>query len=87
MGELSRYNNGLEGQFPIPATGKVFSLFHSFRTVTGTHTGPYLIGTGSSFPGLKRPGREVDRSPPSSAEVKNGGAISALPRTSSWHGA
>jgi hypothetical protein len=27
---------------------------------------------------VKRPGREADHSPPSSAEVKNGGAISPL---------
>jgi hypothetical protein len=29
-----------------------------------------LMGTGSSFPGVKRPGRETDHSPPTSAEVK-----------------
>jgi hypothetical protein len=34
--------------------------------------------------GVKRPGREGDHSPPASAEVKNGGAIPALPHTSSW---
>jgi hypothetical protein len=34
-------------------------------------------------PGLKRPGREADHSPPSSAEVKNGGVILPLPHTSS----
>jgi hypothetical protein len=28
------------------------------------------MGTGSSFPEVKRPGREVDHSPPTSAEVK-----------------
>jgi hypothetical protein len=28
------------------------------------------MGTGSSFPGVKRPGREVDHSPPTTAEVK-----------------
>jgi hypothetical protein len=35
--------------------------------------------------GVKRPGREVDHSSSSSAEVKNGGAIPPLPLTSSWH--
>jgi hypothetical protein len=30
----------------------------------------YIMGTGSSFPGVKRPGREVNHSPPTSAEVK-----------------
>jgi hypothetical protein len=35
----------------------------------------------------KRLGHEADHSPSSSAEVKNGGAIPSLPRTSSWRGA
>jgi hypothetical protein len=30
-------------------------------------------------PGMKRDGREADHSPPSSAEVKNGGAITSTP--------
>jgi hypothetical protein len=34
---------------------------------------------GALSPGVKRPGREADHSPPSSAEVKNGGAIPPLP--------
>jgi hypothetical protein len=38
-------------------------------------------------PGVKRPGREADQSPPSSAEVKNGGAIPSLPHTCSWRNA
>ncbi|PNF42038.1 hypothetical protein B7P43_G11604, partial [Cryptotermes secundus] len=35
----------------------------------------YPMGTGSSFPGVKRPWRETDHSLPNNAEVKNGGAI------------
>jgi hypothetical protein len=42
---------------------------------------------GASFPGIKWPGREADHSPPSSAEVKNCGAIPVLPHTSSWYSA
>jgi hypothetical protein len=38
-------------------------------------------------PGVKQLGRDSDHSPPSSAEVKKGGAIPPLPRTSSWGGA
>jgi hypothetical protein len=34
-------------------------------------------------PGVKLPGPEVDHSPPSSAEVKNNGAVRPLPRMSS----
>jgi hypothetical protein len=36
------------------------------------------------FLGIKRPGRESDHSPPSSVEVKNGGAIPTLADMSSW---
>jgi hypothetical protein len=38
-------------------------------------------------PGVKRQGRETDRSPPSSAEAKDDGAIPPLPHTSSLRGA
>jgi hypothetical protein len=31
------------------------------------------VGTGADSPGVKRPGREADHSPVSSAEVNNGG--------------
>jgi hypothetical protein len=37
-------------------------------------------------PRVKRQGHEADHSPPSSAEVDNGGAIHPLPM-SSWRGA
>jgi len=39
--------------------------------------------------GVKLPGREADRSPPSRAEVKNvwSEAIPTLPNTPSWRGA
>jgi hypothetical protein len=42
---------------------------------------------GALSPGVKRQGREADNSPPYSDEVKNGGAISPLCHTSSWHSA
>jgi hypothetical protein len=35
--------------------------------------------------GIKLQGREADHSPPSSAEVKEGGAIPPLLHMSSWH--
>jgi hypothetical protein len=38
---------------------------------------------GALFPGVKRLGREADHSPPSSSEVKNGGAVPPLPYLSS----
>jgi hypothetical protein len=42
-----------------------------------------MVAGGNSL-GVKRPGREADHSPPSSTEVKNGGAIPPLPHISSW---
>jgi hypothetical protein len=39
---------------------------------------------GALSPGLKRPGREIDHFRPSSAEVKNGGAVSPISHTCSW---
>jgi hypothetical protein len=41
-------------------------------------------GGGAVSPGLKRPGREADRSPPYSDEIKNVGARPPLPNMSSW---
>jgi len=55
--------------------------FYSWRLLTGygAQAAFCSTGTGSSFPWLKRPGHEVDHSPLSSAEVKNGGSYTATP--------
>jgi hypothetical protein len=37
------------------------------------------MDTGSSFPAVKRQGRQVDHLPPSRAEIKNGGGKPQLP--------
>ena len=39
------------------------------QTGPGAHPASYTMGTGS-FPGVKKPGRGVDRPPPTSSEVK-----------------
>jgi hypothetical protein len=46
-----------------------FSQLHSVQTGSGGHPISYLMGTGGSFPGINRPGRETDHSPLSSAKV------------------
>jgi hypothetical protein len=46
-----------------------------------------LVDTGYFFVGGKRPEREVDHLPPSSAEVMKGGTMPPLRHTSSWRGA
>jgi hypothetical protein len=48
-----------------------FSLHHHVQNGSGAHPASYPMGTRGFFPGeVKRPGREADHSPPSSAEVK-----------------
>jgi hypothetical protein len=58
-----------------------------FSTVSRMALGPNQWIPGALSPGAQRPRREEDHSPLSSAEVKNGRAISPLPHTSSWSGA
>ena len=68
-GWLSRYSDSLRAgrsgdRIPV---GLKFSA--PVQTGPGTHPASYTMGTGS-FPGVKRPGRGVDRPPPSSAEIE-----------------
>jgi hypothetical protein len=46
------------------------NILHVVQTGSGVHPNSYPMGTGGSFPGVMRPGREADHSPPTSAEVK-----------------
>ena len=50
--------------------GGFFSLLHRPDRLW-VHTDSYSVGIGDLSRGLRRPGREVDHSPPFSAEVKN----------------
>jgi hypothetical protein len=45
-------------------------LLHIVQTGSGVHPTSHKMGTGDSFPGVKRQGREADHSPPTGAEVK-----------------
>jgi hypothetical protein len=53
----------------FPAGDGNFSLHQRVQTGSGAHPA-YTMGTRDSFPGVKRPEREADHSPPPSAEVK-----------------
>ena len=56
------------------------SRYQNFHTGFGAHRFFYLVGTGGSFPEVKRPVREVNHKPPSITEVKNRwSCTSALP--------
>jgi hypothetical protein len=47
-----------------------FSLHRRVQNGSGAHPASYPMGTRGFSLGVKRPGREADYSPPSSAEVK-----------------
>jgi hypothetical protein len=62
-------------------------IHHRFQTGSGAHRASYPMGNRSSFPGDKRPEREADHSPPSSAEVKECMELYLhSPNTPSWRG-
>ena len=56
----------------IPAAARVISLLQNVRTDSRAHQTSYSIIIGVIFPlEVKRPERDVNHSPPSSAEVRN----------------
>jgi hypothetical protein len=71
--QFSRYSDGFNGRGSIPDRSKGLSS-------------PQLSDWVPRFlsPGVKRPGREADHSPPSSAKVENSGTILPLLQTPSW---
>jgi hypothetical protein len=78
---LYRQTTGWTAGVPFPAGERDFSLVS--RPALGPIQPHIQRIPGALFMLVKRPGPEADHSPPSSAEVKNGGAISPLPHTSS----
>jgi hypothetical protein len=66
---------GWKARFLFPARARNFSLFHYVQIGFGAYPTSYPMGTGAISPGVKRPRHEADKSPPSNAGVKNGGAI------------
>jgi hypothetical protein len=65
---LSKHRDGLRAGRPrvrFPAGVSDFSVLHSVQTGAGAHPAPRALS-----PGLKRPGREADHSPPSSARSR-----------------
>jgi hypothetical protein len=66
----------------------IFCTLTYKHTGSGAHPASYPVGTRGPFPGVRRPGREADRSPPCSAEVKEYvEQYLYSPNTHSWHGA
>jgi hypothetical protein len=54
-----------------PGRGRVFLLSTSSRPVLEPTQRPIQWVAGALSPGAKRPGREADHTPPTTAEVKN----------------
>jgi hypothetical protein len=61
----------VESRSSSPGRVKNFLFSSSSSPALGTTQPPIQWVHGSSFPWVKRPGREADHSPPISAEVKN----------------
>jgi hypothetical protein len=79
---------GLGDQGSIPDSGK---RFFSPQQRPDRQWSPHSLLSNEYWglipPRVKMSGFPADHSPPSSAEVKNGVAISPLPHTSSWRNA
>jgi hypothetical protein len=61
-------DRGSRVRFPVGAGN--FSLHHRVQSGSGAYPAPIQWVPGTLSLGVKRPGREADNSPPSSAEVK-----------------
>jgi hypothetical protein len=55
----------------FPAWKGFLFFCRRYQTASEVHPVFFSVGTGRSYPGLKRPGREANKSPPPSAEVRN----------------
>jgi hypothetical protein len=79
---------GQDGRPSISRKGQEIILFSTASRPALGPTKPSIQRLpGVLSPRVKRQGSEADHSPPSSAEVKNGGAMPPLPHKSSWHNA
>jgi hypothetical protein len=84
---MERIGYGLDNRGLITERNKIFYFSTASKSALGLKISPSQWVSGSFSPGVKQPLREADHSPPSSAQLKNGGAILLLPHTSSWHSA
>jgi hypothetical protein len=75
----------LDGRGSIPSKEQGFSPVHNLQSGSRIHPASYPMVIEGPFTGGKVAGREADYSPPSSVEIKNGGAIPPLLKTPSWH--
>jgi hypothetical protein len=89
-GRLSWYSDKLRaGQLWFDSRqGQEIFLYRTVsRKALGPTQPPIQLVPRALSPGVKRPWREADHSPPPTVKVKNGGAKSPLSHTSLWDGA
>jgi hypothetical protein len=79
---VTDYGPGGQGSIPYRCKTLLFSI--AFRPALGPTQSPNHRIVGSISLGIKQLGHEADHSPPSSGEVKNGGAIPPISHTTSW---
>jgi hypothetical protein len=77
----------MDGRGPIPGRCKIFFSFIPSRPALWPTQPSIRRVSGAVSPGVKQQEREADRSSPSSAEVKNGGALPSLLHVPLWHNA
>jgi hypothetical protein len=77
--QFSRCSDGLLVGWPAFDSWQGQESFLYSTAAVGPTQHPIKLVAGALSPGVKRPGRESDHSPPSSANVKNGGAILPSP--------
>jgi hypothetical protein len=68
----------------VPVRSRIFFFSKSSRPALGSTQPPIQCVPRAVSSGVKRPGREADHSPPTSAEVKESGSIHPLLHTPSW---
>jgi hypothetical protein len=89
--EYSRCSDGLRAEQPgvlIPSISKeIFLCSTAFRPTLGPTQLRFQWELRADFVGVNWMWCEADRSPPSSAEVKNSGAVPPLIHAFSWRGA
>jgi hypothetical protein len=86
--QLSRYLGGLWSGRPVFDSRQgqdILLYFAASRQALSSTQPPVQWVSGASTLDVKVPVLEADRSKPSSAEVKNGGAIPPRPHMSSWY--
>jgi hypothetical protein len=66
---------GPDARGSIPGRGKIFLFSTTSGPPMGPTQSPIQWAVGIIFPGVKRHRREANQSPPSSADVKNVGAV------------